>query len=79
MDMYLVCGCPTPLKNMSSSLGMIDYSQYMAWDDYSQSMEKIKAMIQTTNQTTMCSQILRETTTVMKQTTTKRERRDLQH
>jgi hypothetical protein len=27
----------------------------------------------------MCSQILRETTTVMKQTTTKRERRDLQH
>jgi hypothetical protein len=58
---------------------MIDYSQYMAWDDYSQSMEKIKAMIQTTNQTTMCSQILRETTTVMKQTTTKRERRDLQH
>jgi len=31
-------GIPTPLKNMKVS-----------WDDYSQYMEKIKAMFQTTN------------------------------
>ena len=35
----LVGGIPTPLKNMKVS-----------WDDYSQYMEKIKFMFQTTNQ-----------------------------
>ena len=36
---YLVDGWPTPLKNMKVS-----------WDDYSQYMEKITEMFQTTNQ-----------------------------
>ena len=28
-NIYLVGGIPTPLKNMSSPVGMINYSQYM--------------------------------------------------
>ena len=39
----VVGGLPTPLKNMSSY-------EFVSWDDYSQYMEKIIQMFQTTNQ-----------------------------
>jgi hypothetical protein len=58
---FLVGGCPTPLKNMSSSVGMLTFPiygniknvpkyEFVSWDDYSQLNGNIKARFQSTNQ-----------------------------